>query len=443
MHNEDRNLPTAIIEINDAGLRAAIGDEIILSSPGYAVMDGDRLLIGEEAFRNARLLPRWTNNQFWNQLGTEPISNGSEMVRHNADIAFMHLEQVWRQIGDRAHEVIIAVPGFYSRAQLGLLLGMAKECDMPVAGLVDTSLVSVCDLPAHRKILHLDIFLHRITLTILNADTSLHHEATFTVSETGLFTLWDRWANIVANQFIQTSRYDPMHQAVSEQKLFDKLPDWIASLGRERSAHFELTLGTTRHSVAISREQLLAACAAVYPQIVQIIRDKAPAGDTVSLFVSHRFQGFPGFDDSLRLINNVDLVHLTPESVFAGAAVAQDKIISSGKGITHVTSLPITLARPTTSQAQSARRATHVLIDHHAVAIGRTLRLGISPAGDITTDAESPQCTVYIRGNQAILDNQAGDTVSLNGEIALPRGELHPGDKITIEGQVLTLISAD
>ncbi|HKI73387.1 MAG TPA: hypothetical protein VJ998_02000, partial [Pseudomonadales bacterium] len=323
-------MSTAIIEIHDAGVRAGIDGEVAIESPGYAVLDGDRLLVGDEGIRNARLLPRWTNNRFWNQLGTEPMPNGTETLRHHADIAFAHLEQLWHQVNGQADQVILAVPGFYSRAQLGLLLGMARECNMPIGGIVDSALAAVSPSPAHRTILHLEIFLHRITLTLLQADSTLRFIESVTISETGLFTLWDRWANIIASQFIQTSRYDPMHQAVSEQALYDALPGWIESLGDERSQTFELNVGNSRHQVAVSREQLLGALSAIYPQIVQLVRDRLPGGEPASLFVSHRFQGFPGLSDSLGLIDNIELVNLPTNSTFAGIIMHADKIVSTG-----------------------------------------------------------------------------------------------------------------
>lgn len=432
-------MPTGFIEINDAGLSAWIDGELLLTSPGYAVMDGTRLLVGEEGIRNSRLLPRWTNNRFWNQLGTEPIPNGTELVRHHADIALAHLEHVWHQIGGQAEQVILAVPGYYSRAQLGLLLGIARECNLPVVGLVDTSLAAVCHLPAHRTLLHLDIFLHRITLTVLRAETLLQREQTITISETGLFALWDRWANIIASQFIQTSRYDPMHQAVSEQQLFDKLPAWIESLAGERSSTFALEIGSTRHQVAVSREQLLAACATIYPQIVQLVRDHAPPGDNASLFVSHRFRGFPGLEDSLALIDNVDLVQLEPASTSTGITAFKDQIASPVGPVSHTTSLPATGLRPESRPRE--RRASHLLLDHHALPIGNALHIGLNADGKVAVNGETPLLTLYIRGRQTLLDNQAVGRVNLNGEPAPAQSEVHPGDRLEIEGRSLTLVS--
>ncbi len=96
-----------IIEINDAGIQVAIENEIVTTSPGFAVMDGDHLLVGEEALQNARLLPRWTNNRFWNQLNTDPIANSTDEVRHHADLAFVHLESLWKPLKNEVDGVIL------------------------------------------------------------------------------------------------------------------------------------------------------------------------------------------------------------------------------------------------------------------------------------------------------------------------------------------------
>ena len=242
----NQNQKTGFIELNDAGINYSIDGNIVNSSPGFAVLDGDKLLLGTEAFKNARLLPRWTNNRFWNQLNSDPIPNGTSKIRHHADIAFSHLEQIWLEMQPQVNQVVVAVPGHYSREQLGLFLGMAKEAGIPIAGLVDNALITVAETQSHSNILFLDVSLHRITLTQLESDGALRKLENQTITESGLFTLWDRWANIVAKQFIQTSRYDPMHQAASEQLLFDQLPLWIANSTGARTKDFEISLPERR-----------------------------------------------------------------------------------------------------------------------------------------------------------------------------------------------------
>ena len=238
----------AVININDAGIQLALDGELMCTSPGFAVLNDDRLLTGEEASKNARLLPRWTNNRFWSQLTTNPLANKTDQIRHHADLAFAHLEALWLPVKGDISDVIFVVPGYYTNENLVLLLGLAKECNLPLSAIVDQSVVVASNLQLQGTVLHLDIHLHSITLTKITNSGSLLRQEVKTVIETGLFTLWDRWANIIGNQFIQTTRFDPMHEAASEQQMFNQLPEWIANLTDGNMNTFVLNVGTTEHS---------------------------------------------------------------------------------------------------------------------------------------------------------------------------------------------------
>lgn len=431
-----------IIDISDAGIQVAIENELLKTSPGFAVMDGNRLLVGEEALNNARLLPRWTNNRFWNQLNTDPIPNGTDEVRHHADLAFAHLESLWLPLKNEVDNVILLVPAFYGHPQLGLLLGMAKECGIPVSGVADSSLLVASEQSIEPLSLHLDVHLHRITLTILSSGATLARKDVTTVTETGIFTLWDRWANIIADQFIQTSRFDPMHQAQSEQALFNQLPGWIERLNGSRGNAFELDLGEINHTVSVSSDQLMAACTQIYPQIVQAIRSQIPPGETASLLLSHRFTGFPGLKDSLGLINNIELIELAGNQSLSSAYTLADKIIPKNGAISHIISLPISRQRENRRQAApDTSRATHLLMGDHATAIGKSFQLSRDNSNGLKSDLNNPICTIFPRGNSLFMDIHMANAFLVNGEVADQGNPLKPGDVITIGDQTITLIS--
>ncbi len=433
-----------IIELSDAGIQVAIDNELVKTSPGFAVLDGDNLLVGEEAMHNARLLPRWTNNRFWNQLNTDPIANRTHEVRHHADIAFAHLESIWLPFEKDIEQVIVLVPAFYSQPQLGLLLGMAKECGIPVAGVADSSLLVASEQVIRPLTLHLDAHLHRITLTRLNESNSLTRKNVVTIAETGLFTLWDRWANIIADQFIQTSRFDPMHEAHSEQALFNQLPEWIRNLRGLRGNSFELDLGAINHKVSISSDQLLAACTQIYPQIVQAIRAEVPPGEAATLLLSHRFTGFPGLMDSLGLIQNIDIVELAQEQIINSAYALSDKIIPANGAISHIVSLPRSASTPKQQPITTpdTRSPTHLLVKDHAVAIGRSYKItagSFSPSPSEQSD--DPVCTLFVRGNDLYLDIHKDDAFQVNKEPPQENRPLCTGDIISLGDTEIRLIS--
>ncbi len=430
-------MTTGIIELNDAGLRLSVDNDILLTSPGYAVLDGKRLLVGTEGQQNARLLPRWTNNRFWSQLNTDPMPNATPAYRHHADLAFSHLESIWQTAGKGIDDIIFAVPGFYTREQLSLLLGMAQECGILVSGVVDTSIAAAARLARTAQVLHLDIFLHRITLTVMKADASLQRTQSLTVAETGLFTLLDRWANIVAGQFIQSSRYDPMHQAESEQRLFNALPAWIAARGQRQAAAFELDTGSARHEVSVSNEQLLQACSTIYPQIVQLLRQHAN-GET-QLLLSDRFTGFPGLKDSIALVADLQTENLDPNAVVNGINANLNSVAAGNGNVSHVTSLP--LNHSTRAAVSRPNRATHILFGNHAYTIGAAFHIaGIEGTGIVTADTGAA-CTLYSRGGETHIDVHDTARVRINDADASGSSVLAPGDKLSIDGSDLTMIT--
>jgi len=75
-----------IIELNDIGVVASSAELKPISSPGYALVQGAKLVVGEAAKAQARLHPQQLNNRFWQRLGMDPISHSGDVVRHHADL---------------------------------------------------------------------------------------------------------------------------------------------------------------------------------------------------------------------------------------------------------------------------------------------------------------------------------------------------------------------
>ena len=419
----------AVIDLNDAGIEIGIDGELVATSPGFSVIDGDRLMIGNEAAACARRLPRWTNNRFWNQLNTDPLPQATSTIRHHADLALEHLESIWNTISDRADHAVILVPGYYEHAQLGLLLGIAKEAGIPVKGVADASLVSVCEHADQATTLHLDTSLHRITLGNMTSGSNLVRHAYQTVTENGLFTLWDRWANIVANQFIQSSRFDPLHEASTEQALYDRLPEWIREHGNTGGGVFEISNGESSYKVSISTDQLMHACAQIYPQLVQAVRSQVE--DETTLLLSHRFAGFPGLKDSLSLINGLNIVELTPGQGVRNAFSHAENILARDGAVTHVVNLPISRKR-TAQLIPPLERATHLLLNGQAIAVNRSLPLSANLGEGFRLDPESAACHVYTRAGDLYLQCSDQHKVRLNGEQVAADAILTPGDVIDI-----------
>ena len=426
----------AVIELNDSGLLVTVDGDVVSRSPGFAVLDGNRLMTGVEAYGCARLLPRWTNNRFWHQLDTEPLAAATPNLRHHADLAFAHLESIWTDLAPAADSVVFAVPPYYSREQLGLLLGMAGEAGITVDGVIDSSVASAAGQPLTNTTLVLDIFLHCLTLTQLGASVQLTRTEAATVSDVGIFTLWDRWANIVANQFIQTTRYDPLHQADSEQALYNQIPEWITGVSGQLN-QFDLVTASGTPSVQVTRDQLLSACNAMYPQIVQAIRARAPAADTVTVILTHRLRSFPGLREALALIENVTVTEL-PESAVSDSVRTHAAAITGRDTVTHVVTLPVQASRIDTGTT-TAGSPTHLLLDARAIAIGAAFRMDADLTQGLKESAD-PICTLYADGDNMRIDPHR-EGLTINGRPAPGGTVLGVGDILRVADTDVTLIA--
>ena len=137
------------LELNDAGI-VAVRDSApkvlaLPESPGIAVVDGDNIVTGSEARTRLRLTPRFTHTRFWDALDTTPLSRPFPSQLSRADLAHAHLSHLWKEAegqGANYDRAVLAVPGWYSLDQLGLILGMARAIGIAVGCMMDAALAA-------------------------------------------------------------------------------------------------------------------------------------------------------------------------------------------------------------------------------------------------------------------------------------------------------------
>src|SRR5690606_25694718 len=158
---EASRMSALAIEINDSGLVVANAEGVLAVEPGYALAERGNIVTGSEAYRQARLKPRQVSNRYWSELSLEPGSSGIDGVGNAAELAYAQLSDIWRRLGSE-DPVVFVVPGYYSREQLGLLVGLAEEAGVTVAALVDAAAAaSMRPYPA-RQLVYVDAGLHRV-----------------------------------------------------------------------------------------------------------------------------------------------------------------------------------------------------------------------------------------------------------------------------------------
>ncbi len=445
-------MPDLVLEINDIGLTVSDGEKMLLSSPACALLDGNHVVVGQEAFEKSRLRPLWTNNRFWSRLDQEKLANPSGRFQTNADLAHAHLEHIWHKLNRAADSgLIIVVPGTWDQAQMGLLLGIAADMNIPVSGMVDSAVAAGASLEPDVPRLHLDLQQGKFVLTELQGGTQLSRSGVFVICETGLSSLRDAWANIIADVFVSQTRFDPMHIARTEQQLFNKLDGWLADIEAQGSAALEMDAGDKTYTVQLAGDQLSSASSSVYPQIVQQIRPRAKG----MLALSHRLADFPGLKDSLALIAGLELRWLD-ENAAARGALAKSAVYAAQpdtQDVTFLTSLPLSAD----SSSENAAVA-HGLLPTHLVYRARaypldqgSLVLGADPKSSGRTitlvgilDGVSRQhCTIkQVNGRTTVEDHSSYGTFvndrAVNGSADLVLGDVirmgSPGETAQLIG---------
>ena len=128
-------------------------------------------------------------------------------------------------------------------------------------------------------------------------------------------------------------------------------------------------------------------------------------------------------------------IDLTDVKVIGSAHLHRDQLISSTENIRRVVQMDA--GEVNEAPAELAPRATHLLWQHQAFAIGNGLMLDrdLSRGPRRSND---PVCTFYPRNNQLYLESAE---VLVNDEKVEGVQAVKPGDVVKIDGQEIILIS--
>lgn len=321
---------TLAIEINDAELTVADHTGVLAMEPGYAALVDGGVVTGAGAYAQARIRPRQTSNRYWEELSLDPGSSGIEGVGSSAEFAFAQLESLWKQFGGAGRDAILIVPGHYTREQLGLLLGLVHECNMPVRAMINgAAAASTRPWPDH-QLMYLDAGLHRFSVTPLRQDEAVAADPEQALNSVGLATLMDLWAKRVAEIFVLQTRFDPFHKADSEQLVYDCLPEQMAALRSAGETDFKLSFGAEERRVRLRRKQLLGVVAGAYRAIVQFVSQEREPGASLILQLSHRLGHLPGLESELLRLDDTRIVSVQRGAAAMGALTRLDRLGSGG-----------------------------------------------------------------------------------------------------------------
>ena len=428
--------------LNDAGLLITDGERILCREPGFALLEDDGLVTGREAWANASLTPRRIQNRYWSQLTTEPLADARFRHLSAADLVSEQLSTLWRKVAKPGDRLVLAVPGYMDNASLGLLLGVAMELDIPVVGMVDAAVAATRREYVNAVPVHVDLGLHCAMLTRLSQDGQAQFERSAIVDEAGMLNLYNLWLRVIAETFVQQSRFDPLHTAETEQALQDNMLDWLAAASSRETVTLEVEYRGITHRAELESIEFVSAANPVYQSIVSNLRALYRAGDTPALQLADRAARMPGLAATLSARVGGEVFLLEPGATARGLARRCPEG-RPGNAVSLVRHLPWDQARieVAVDDVQGGALPTHILYGDTATPVGAdALVLGTQPAdgerwldlGQEIPGVSRRHCVIAASNGQCVVTDHSRYGTYLNGHRIDGSAALQSGDIIRV-----------
>jgi hypothetical protein len=405
-----------------------------------------------------RTKPLFAQSNFWRGLSTEPLTRPSRSIGTTADLAFAQASQLLEPFKHDPEGLVLAVPAGYSREQLGLLLGVIGETGVSVAGLVDAGLAASSLAPAQPRVFHLELELHQALLTVLEyvggERPGLKRTRYEIVPRRGLVSLQQTWMTLIAEEFVRKTRFDPLHEAASEQRLFDQLPDWIERVATQSPITLTMQFGERALEIELTREQFVAAAEAHYAELVSLVQNARIAGIAIDLRLSHRVAALPGLRERFEALRDCAVSVLPQGAAALGALQFDAAIRRPADALALVYHLPVSRAAgdaivSTHVEATPAPlRPTHVLFQGRAWRISeQPLAIGWSLNGaarGLTLPHAAPgvsrsHCTLVRRNGSVLVEDHSTYGSFVNEERVVGKTVLTVGDRLRLGSPGVTL----
>ena len=428
--------------LNDAGLLLTDGERILAREPGFALLEDDQLVMGRAAWAVASLKPRRSQNRYWAHLTTDSLPDRRFEHLTAADLVSKQLESLWRNAAQPGDKLVLAVPPYMNADNLGLLLGIAMDLEIPVVGMVDAAVAATRREYANAVPVHVDLSLHSAMLTRLSQQGQVQLERAAVIDDAGMLNLYDAWLRIIAETFVQQSRFDPLHTAETEQALRDSILDWLAQATTRESVTMQVEYRGITHAAEIESLELVSAAAPVYQNIVSNLRALYRAGELPALQLSNRAARMPGLAETLRARVGGEVFVLEPGATGRGLARRSPER-GSGGAVTLVRHLAWDQSRieVEVDEDRGGALPTHVLLGDRALPIGAdALVFGTQPAdgerwcdlGRDVAGASRRHCEIAVSDGQCVVTDRSRYGTFLNGHRIDGSAALQSGDVIRV-----------
>ena len=433
------------IELDDRAASMA-REGRVLTSASSAIFDGTAGgPVGTNAWRELRSRPRAISTRHLSAVLTQRASSARFEALVEAELKVRMAEQPLAE-GER---MWIVTPAQSEPAGLTALLGIIRRMGLPVDGFVDSAAVITSALGSGRNAIVLELGLHHAAATAVDCEgaqarrrrTALHVRG-------GLIELFQVWLDLVSTTMVKRTRFDPLHDATTEQQLFEAIP----ALALEAASAGSTTARVAeRFEAALTRDQFSQAADSIYRSIGALLHQLRPAGTPVAIVVPHLVARLPGLREQLEQFVGCELV-----SVPDGFAAAATSLLDLPEPQTDQDSVRLLRRLPLAAQAVLADSVTretlgqrrsggpapsHVLWDGRAYSLNvdsLVVGRGSSDSSRYITlpdglaGVSRRHCTFVHDGDELVLLDHSTFGTLVNGERVQERVRIHAGDRVRL-----------
>lgn len=438
---------------HDAALAVASSGSLVSAAPSLVHADPDHPeLMGLPALDIARLSPRSISAEHWAIIAREGPRTPPSIIRvARAELA-RRLDSA-----QRASPVQAAVSAAYDTA-LGTLLSIARLEGIGIGAFYDAAALAVAASGLTSTTLVLEAGFAHVTVTRVEcADGEARRRAAVVRHGMGLLAVRQRWLRMIAEAMVRATRFDPLHDGASEQRLFDKLDEAAARAARTGSCVIELPTSGEAARVELGRDRFMQSASDMFRGIAAAVHELRPAGQRVNILFDESLLGVPGLAEQLAELRGCRLLSCSGALVARAASLADGMAEDDGAvivqrgcklGATLEAAQDVDLGdRVAIVEAPP----THVLWEGRAIALPRqgALEIGRNPTeggvrlNDGLTGVSRLHCSLRAEEGQITLVPHTAQNTWLNEERVQGRVRVLSGDRLRLgsPGVTIELIS--
>jgi hypothetical protein len=417
-------------------------------------LEGETAEVGRPGVRLCRRLPHLCCTNFLPHLD-KPRAWGSGTTRLDAAEALALVLETLQPACAALDGLTLAVPPYLTAPQVALVLELAAEAGLPVAGAVASPLAAAlaahAEQPWREAALVLDADEHALTAAVVVAQEGWARAAHVrSLPQLGRQVWKERLLAAVADRCIRQSRRDPRDSAQAEQALYEQLVSAVEAARDGRVAELVIETPHWYQNVLLRPEELAAFCAPLVRQALDVLAAlrsetglRGGLGPVLVTASAARMPGLlaaledrprgasgpPGAGGPDRSMVQVLSAEAPARAAHALAAAACRGEVPAG----HLEAAPLPPPRP----ADAGPARLHFRGQDHVLR-GRPFLLGHHPTCDLVFDSArypvvaARHCEVAYEGRTYVIRDWGSQAVWVNGRPVVQQLPLQPGDWIRL-----------